>query len=331
MSDYWQLNNLVKPRSRLPCVDSNRPWLSRAVQPEPAVLPATPTHGVFEPVTEDEQVDEEVAGELRARRALDQHLVRDFEAEELHYAQLAASQSPPLPPNGIWRPDTDDEEFAERVEREIAERRRRGSPGLDLPVAHSTPSKKPRYSPYFTGNFSSLLLLRARVHILHIGSNLSSLKNNKVRARALQPLQSLPRPSVKRSSFISCWGSRSVGTCWPGPWIWPPPPFRLKTPDASAASCAVPALCPTTALCQAAGRVFRPLPAPSGVTAPAPPRSWITAMTVLTALGPLFMLMLMLFLPLLWPTIMMNDSCSVPRTLCLSRPIPMRIAKSPTP
>ena len=176
MIDYWQRNNLIRPSTRMPrgriYGDLNRPWLNRAVQPASAPVPATPTHGVFEPESEDEELAEELWGRRRFDLDLAQRLLDSLEAEEHHYARQAALQSPPLPPDGIWRPDTDDEDLAERVEREMAELRRLDAASerfaADLAASalavHSTPVKQRvdiplRPSPYSTGIHPSLSFL----------------------------------------------------------------------------------------------------------------------------------------------------------------------------
>ena len=150
--------------------DFNRPWLNRVVQPVPVPVPATPTHGVFEPDSEDEELAEELRGHRRFDLDLAQRLLDSLEAEEHHYARQADLQSPPLPPNGIWQPDTDDENLAERVERETAELRQLDAASerfaADLAasalVVHSTPVKQVaaaaaprRPSPYSTGIYLS--------------------------------------------------------------------------------------------------------------------------------------------------------------------------------
>jgi hypothetical protein len=156
MQDYRQLNNLIRPSDRARRVYGGlaRPWLNQAAQqqpppmrePEPAavVLPEVAPRGFYQP----ESGDEDVVEERRCVRA------------------------PPLPPNGVRRSDTHlhaaDEAFAERVERQIAESRRRGSLDVSLEaesfarrvasalVAHSTPAR-PRPSPYSAGE--SLIFL----------------------------------------------------------------------------------------------------------------------------------------------------------------------------
>ena len=189
MLDYWQRNNLIRPHTRMPrgriYCDFNRPWLNRVVQPAPVPVPATPTHGVFEPESEDEELAEELRGHRRFNLDLAQRLFDSLEAEEHHYVRQAALQSPPLPPNGIWRPDTDDEILAERVEREIAELRHLDTASerfaADLAasalVVHSTPVKQRgasttstataaprRPSPYSISMYISLRLLLLIVH-----------------------------------------------------------------------------------------------------------------------------------------------------------------------
>ncbi len=152
MLDYWQLNNLVRPApAPVPRRDYVRPWLNRPsniVRPVPPLVLAAATAAAtvhaaaappWAPDTDDEEFARRVEREIRERRLRPPSPPRsvdeedemfnpfeppsddDVDEELLEDYEEYLRQGPP--PGGVFHPDTEDEEAAERIPRELQELR----------------------------------------------------------------------------------------------------------------------------------------------------------------------------------------------------------------